>query len=123
MNLHKLGLYVLVYNHVRALWADQVLLKPDTAALLPGEPFVAVAVQSLSTVDVCGLRYGAATNTRGLKSCYAYMDGRQAVWIDHLLHVTHKRDDPALAPITMTCAVIRPFRQNDALPEMPWALW
>lgn len=113
---------MLVYNHVRAQWADQVVLKPDTAALLPGEPFVAVAVQSLATVDVCGLRYGAATNTRGRKSCYAYMDSRQAVRIDYLFHVTHQRDDPAEPPITTTCAVVRAFRQNDAIPEMPWAL-
>lgn len=36
VNLRELGLYVLVYNHVRSEWADRVQLKPDTATLLPG---------------------------------------------------------------------------------------
>lgn len=107
---------------MRAEWADQVQLKPDTATLLPGESFVAVAVKSHATVDVCGLRYGASTSPHGAKSCYAYMDGRQAVRIDYLLHIVHPRDDPASPPLTATCAVVRPFQHDDSLPEMPWAL-
>ncbi|KAH9854262.1 hypothetical protein C2E23DRAFT_726504, partial [Lenzites betulinus] len=122
VNLRELELYVLVFTHLRALWEEEVILKPDTATLLPGEPFVAVAVQSCSTIHVCGLKFGASTSSRGEKSCYAYINSRQPVKIIYLLHIVHARNNPTLPPLTSTCAVVHPFLTDDTIPEMPWSL-
>ncbi len=123
VDLRALGMYGLMYDYLRALWAGITVLKPDTApAGAPGESFVATAVQSHAIVNVCGLRYGAASSPRGAKSQFAYRNGRQPVKISYIFHITHLRSDPALPPLHATCAVVQDFDSGHGIPEMPWAL-
>ncbi|RDX44360.1 hypothetical protein OH76DRAFT_1458045 [Lentinus brumalis] len=120
-NLRKLNLYTRVFEYLQDLWRDTVTLIIDTATGIPGESFVATAIASYSHVRVSGIKYGASTSPRGRGCSYAYMDGRQAVRIDHLFRIVHPRQDPRLPSLETTCAVVCPFVADGDLPEMPWA--
>jgi len=76
---------------------------------------------SYSYVDVNGLRYGAGTNSRGEKYCYAYVKDRRPVYIDRIIHIRHERPSKVMREVT--CAVVRPFLQPEAIPEFPLDPW
>ncbi|KAJ3016517.1 hypothetical protein NUW54_g789 [Trametes sanguinea] len=123
VDLRTLGVYTLVYHFLKELWAEDVILLPDTAPTgLGGESFIANRIASHPLIHICGLRYGAASSAFGAKASYTYINGQQPVKIDHILHITHARDDRSLPLLTSTCAIVRPFMTDSTVPEMPWAL-
>lgn len=118
-NLRPEGLYNLVFNHLRETWKHSVALIPDTSFADVGSPFIAVAVPFYSHIVVAGQRYGASTAPRGIKYRYAYLGGRQAVDIIHLLRVEHTTNDGLV--LTAELAIVRPFEISPEAAEMPWA--
>lgn len=117
-NLRPDGLYNTVFKHVQYAWRDSVQLIPDVSFAENGSPFIAVAVPFYSHIVVAGQRYGASTAPRGIKYRYAYIDGRQAVDIIHLLRVEHTTND-GLA-LTADLAIVRPFLASPDAAMMPW---
>ncbi|KAJ2986078.1 hypothetical protein NUW54_g9909 [Trametes sanguinea] len=110
---------VQLFKHPRM--AEDVILLPDTAPTgLGGESFIANRIASHPLIHICGLRYGAASSAVGAKASYTYINGRQPVKIDHILDITHARDDRSLPLLTSTCAIVRPFMTDGTVPEMPW---
>ncbi|KAI0686772.1 hypothetical protein C8T65DRAFT_747250 [Cerioporus squamosus] len=74
-SLRGAGLYHLVFAYLAKRWRDDVTLIMDTSF----------------TDD--GIRYGASTRPRGVGNRYAYMNGRQAVQIDHILRINYNTND------------------------------
>ncbi|KAI0372088.1 hypothetical protein BV20DRAFT_1034933 [Pilatotrama ljubarskyi] len=118
-NLRAENIYTLVFQHLREAWKDQVRLVPDTSFAEDGSPFIALAVPFYSHVLVAGQRYGASTMHRGIGHRYAYVDGRQAVNILHLLHCEHWTTSGKT--LCAELAVVLPLTSSNAAAEMPWA--
>lgn len=118
-NLRPDGLYNCIFKHLQHAWRDSVKLIPDTSFADTGSPFIAVAVPFYSHVIIAGQRYGTSTAPRGIKYRYAYIDGRQAVDITHLLRVEHTTNTGLL--LTAELAIVRPFQASPEAAEMPWA--
>ena len=91
INLRSLGnrAHPKVFEYLRALWAREVALVPDTAPPSAGEAFVAQRVSSYAYVIVGGIRYGAASRHQGLRYKYGYIEGRIPVRIAYIFHVKH----------------------------------
>ncbi|OBZ73172.1 hypothetical protein A0H81_06975 [Grifola frondosa] len=92
VNLRTLGLYALVFTHLRSLWEPTTYLIPDTSMAPLGEPFIATNVLSYS----------------------------HPVQIDYVFHIIHSRKMPDAPALEMTCAIVRPFVVDEDVPEMPW---
>ncbi|KAH9850227.1 hypothetical protein C2E23DRAFT_861486 [Lenzites betulinus] len=120
INLKREGLYAIVFTYLRRIWADKVELIPDTSGRdVPGSAFVGRVVPSFSHAVVAGLRYGASTTHRGQCHQYAYIEGRQAVRIMHILQILHK--DRRNQPLVANLAIVQPFIASDYAQSMPWA--
>ncbi|KAI1792694.1 hypothetical protein LXA43DRAFT_1130213 [Ganoderma leucocontextum] len=119
-NLRREGLYALVFSSLRRLWAGDIDLITDTSTRdVGGSPFVGAAVPAYPYVVVAGVRYGASTAHRGRNFQYAYINGRDAVQIDHIFQISHS---PAPGQMLVAnIAVVRPFIPSSHEAEMPWA--
>ncbi|KAJ3002591.1 hypothetical protein NUW54_g5766 [Trametes sanguinea] len=123
-NLRAQGLYSLVFRYLREAWHSDVNLIPDTSFSEDGSPFIALAVPFYSHLLVGGQRYGTSTMYHGKRNRYAYIDGRQAVDILHIIRIIHTREEQDaddLPPLTAELAVVQPFLPSPHADEMPWA--
>ena len=112
--------YSLIFRHLRSVWADQVNLVPETGNPDTGEIFVGVSIQSYTRIVVRGLPYGVARKHRGIKYCFAYIEGSYPVRIAYIFHIKHLRNDPSQRPLEHTCAVVQRFKTSHEIPVMPW---
>lgn len=124
VDLRELGVYSLVFEYLREVWEDTIDLISDVHEIHEdSEVLMPVNQLSYSHILVYGLRYGAVTHHRGIKTSYAYVDGRHPVQILHFLRIKHERQAQDLPPLDSTCAIVRPFVNTDPpVPEMPWSL-
>ncbi|KAJ7318344.1 hypothetical protein DFH08DRAFT_714721 [Mycena albidolilacea] len=97
-------LYHLVFRHLQTLWAPDILLIADvemshdkTAITFMGE------VESFSHIWIHRRRYGAATQQRGIKAQYAYIDSRVPVRIHHIFRI--QQNLPDKNKLTTGCAI------------------
>ncbi|ETW82454.1 hypothetical protein HETIRDRAFT_426132 [Heterobasidion irregulare TC 32-1] len=97
IQINGTSLYGLIFNYLQILWNSQQA----------GKPFVATAVQSFSHAHVNGIQFGACTSYRGKGISFAYMDGRIAVQIQHILSVKHECRDPRLAALLTAFAIVK----------------
>ncbi|OSD03378.1 hypothetical protein PYCCODRAFT_1365629 [Trametes coccinea BRFM310] len=118
-NLRTEDLYTPIFRHVRDMWKERVKLVSDISFARDGSPFIAIAVPFYSHIVIAGQRYGASTTRRGQANRYAYIDGRQAVEITHILRVTHTTEEEET--LTADLAIVRPFIPSPAAADMPWA--
>ncbi|KAK7025800.1 hypothetical protein R3P38DRAFT_3316414 [Favolaschia claudopus] len=113
------GLYQLIFEYLRDLWASETTLIADvemsnnkTARTFSGE------VQSFSHIWIDRRRYGAATQQRGQKAQYAYIDYRNPVRIHHIFSIEQKLVDGR--KLKASCAVVSRFwlRTSELEPGM-----
>ncbi|KAJ7302242.1 hypothetical protein DFH08DRAFT_978112 [Mycena albidolilacea] len=116
------GLYHLVFRHLQTLWAPDILLIADvemshakTAITFMGE------VESFSHIWIHRRRYGAATQQRGIKAQYAYIDSRVPVRIHHIFRI--QQNLPAKSKLTTGCAIVARFCPSTVITNFPWDLW
>lgn len=90
LNLSSISdnIYQIVYKYLRNKWRPLVHLKTSTSIIGDGENFMGNA-SSYSHLWLQRLRYGAVTAHQGKYAWYAYINGRQPVEIQWLLHVSH----------------------------------
>lgn len=118
-NLHAEGLYMPVYLYLRHCWKDSVQLIPDTSFAEDGSPFIAMQVPFYTHVTIAGQKYGASSTHRGLRNRYAYIDGRQAVSIVHIMRCRHTTEDGRT--LAADLAIVKPFLRSPEAPNLPWA--
>ncbi|KAF8576758.1 hypothetical protein K439DRAFT_1655194 [Ramaria rubella] len=125
LNLHDVGYYGLVLEHLRMTFMNTVQLVPEAGIYADPdvECFNGRSICSFSNALVSNQRYGAGNYTRGKGSCFAYIDGRSPVRIEYILKITHERRDDTLPPLTTQCAIIRHFYRDSKIPDLDWALW
>jgi hypothetical protein len=116
------GLYHLVFWHLQTLWAPDILLITDvemshakTAITFMGE------VESFSHIWIHRRRYGAATQQRGIKAQYAYIDSRVPVRIHHIFRIQQNLLDKS--KLTTGCAIVACFCPSTVITNFPWDLW
>ncbi|QRW12224.1 Transposase family Tnp2 protein [Ceratobasidium sp. AG-Ba] len=85
IDLEKLGIYKLMIQFCIELWPDAGIFGPGLARNLYLAPVG--MVRNHSYVEFNGTRYGAYTHTSGKGYSYRYIDGRNAVRIERILHV------------------------------------
>ncbi|KAI0740484.1 hypothetical protein C8Q76DRAFT_607829, partial [Earliella scabrosa] len=118
-NLWKEGIYMIVFRYLRNAWKNDVTLELDTSDDERGSPFIALSTPFYSHILVAGQRYGASTMHRGLGTRYAYINGRQAVDILHIIKVDYITNEGK--NLHADLAIIRPFVPSPAASAMPWA--
>ncbi|KAG8695515.1 hypothetical protein FRC08_007730 [Ceratobasidium sp. 394] len=117
INLERVGLYDLVLWHCQEVWPDAGIFGNGQVLdlYLPPEG----VVRNYSFVEYDGIRYGAHTHTSGKRYCYAYIDGRQPVRIERVLHI----EFPGNPNMCTICVLIRRFQVPEREPEFPWDAW
>ena len=114
-----MGLYGLVYSYLRDRWRDDVCLVPDTSLSEDGTPLMTQNAECYAYVMVAGVRYGASTMWQGRGSRYAYINGRQAVDILHIMKIKARTIDGR--EMCGDIAVVRRFLPTPVARQMPWA--
>ncbi|KAH9855662.1 hypothetical protein C2E23DRAFT_724308 [Lenzites betulinus] len=121
IDLKREGLYPLVFSFLRRLWQDELLLITDSSDRdIEGSPFVGRSVFSYSHAVLAGMRYGTSTHHRGRNHQYAYMNGREAVQINHILQISHRCLDGKI--LVASLAIVQPFLPSNQADQMPWAM-
>jgi hypothetical protein len=116
------GLYQLVFDFLQELWASKVLLIADIEMSQDEKAVTFVGdVQSFSHVWIHRRRYGAATQQRGEKAQYAYIDARIPVRIHYIFRIEQKLASKQI--LTAECAVVSRFRPSFTVTNFPWDLW
>ena len=118
-SLRAAGLYHLIFTFLSEQWRQDLTLVMDTSFAEEGSPFVALRVPFYSHIVVAGLRYGASTMPRGQGNRYAYINGRQAVQIDHIIRIDYETSTGHR--MTADLAVVRRFVATSASCYVPWA--
>ncbi|QRW12956.1 hypothetical protein RhiLY_11955 [Ceratobasidium sp. AG-Ba] len=117
IDLEKLGIYELMIQFCIELWPDAGIFGPGLARNLYLAPVG--MVRNHSYVEFNGTRYGAYTHTSGKGYSYGYIDGRNAVRIERILHVKFEGQ----ADMVCICALVRSFQPPRAVPQFPWDNW
>ncbi|CUA74597.1 Protein CSF1 [Rhizoctonia solani] len=117
INLRNEGLYEAVLNFCIEKWPRAGIFGPGMPQRvhLPPKGFV----RHHSYVEHNGIRYGGFYHTNGKGYCYGYIDGRQAVRIDRVLHI----EFPGHPRLRGTCVLVRLFRHPPVEPRFPWNTW
>jgi hypothetical protein len=113
------GYYAETLAFLQQEWSDKIVLIADTDFRSRGVTFLG-HVRSYSHVYVDGLRYGAARRTRGFSARYAYIDNREPVQIEYILHAEQALAQPSTETLSTTFAIIRRFVHDEDVPDMPW---
>lgn len=119
MNLREpVDFYKLLLPYTRKFWPD-IAVNSDVGRAHAGYSLLSFGL-SYATIMVHGIKYGASTHHHGKNLCYAYLSGRRAVRIDHILAIEITRGRELSTKTTV--AVIRPFKAAlDIL--TPWTEW
>ncbi|EUC54763.1 transposase family Tnp2 protein, partial [Rhizoctonia solani AG-3 Rhs1AP] len=117
IDLEELDLYEIVLQFCISMWPDAGIFGPG----MPERTYLAPVgmVRNHSYVEYDGIRYGAYEHSSGKGYCYGYVNGRQPVRIDRVLHVVI----PGQPDIQCTCALVRPFQPPEPEPQFPWDTW
>ena len=118
-NLRDLGLYPLVFQYLRELWRDKLRLVLDTSFAEDGTPLMPHNAEAYPYVMVAGVRYGASTTWQGRGTHYAYIKGRVAVDILHIMKIYVLTLDGRKCSANI--AIVRRFQPTALGPQMPWA--
>jgi hypothetical protein len=113
------GYYAETLAFLQQEWSDKIVLIADTDFRSQGVTFLG-HVRSYSHVYVDGLRYGAARRTRGFSARYAYIDNREPVQIEYILHAEQALAPTSTETLSATFAIVRRFVQDEDVPDMPW---
>ena len=119
-NMRVMGIYGLVYSYLRQRWSDELRLVTETSFDAGGTPLMAHNAECYPYVMVAGIRYGASTTSQGRGTRYAYVKGRQAVDILHIMKIKVRtlEGHEKYADI----AVIRRFLPTPLALQMPWSM-
>jgi hypothetical protein len=117
VNLEELGIYDIVLQFCIGLWPAAGIFGPGMVLNNYLAPFG--MVRNHSYVECDGTRYGAYQHSSGKGYSYAYIDGRNPVRIERVLHI----EFPGVANMRAICALIRPFQLPEIEPHFPWDAW
>ena len=95
---------------------------PQNAPVDAGESFVAIGVDTYTSIMVRGLRYGITHKHCGAGYRLAYIENRQPVRIAWIYHIRQLRRDPHLPPLEHTCAIVQLLETGDDVPIFPWQM-
>ncbi|QRV94930.1 Transposase family Tnp2 protein [Ceratobasidium sp. AG-Ba] len=117
IDLEKHHLYDLVLKFCITKWPDAGIFGPGVVRQCYLSP--TGMVRNHSYVEYDGIRYGAWEHTSGKGYCYGYIDGRQAVRIDRILHIKF----PGVPNMSCVCALVRLFQTPPIEGSFPWDAW
>jgi hypothetical protein len=101
-----------------SIWpAERILSDAGTFKAGSGIVINSRSIASHSHALVNGIKYGAFSWVTGRSSGYAYIHGRRAVRIEHILTLSGSKGSQVFErPI----ALVRAFREVHNAPVMPW---
>lgn len=117
VDLEQLGIYNIVLQFCLQLWPNAGIFGPGMVQNHYLAPMG--MVRNHSYVEYNGIRYGAYQHTSGRGYCYAYIDGRNAVRIERILHI----EFPVVVNMRAICALVSPFQIPQVEPHFPWDTW
>jgi hypothetical protein len=117
VNLEQLGIYETILQFCLETWPAAGIFGPG---IVRNHYLAPVGmVRTHSYVEYNGVRYGAYLHTSGKGYCYAYIDGRNPVRIEHVMFI----EFPGAANMRVVCALVRPFQLPQVEPHFPWDAW
>ena len=129
VRLHDIqgGIYGWVLGDLQMLWAgaQEIVSDVSTDTANNAINFMGL-ITSYSHIFIKGIQYSSAKHHQGKSSQYAYIQGQQAVEIQHIFRISQAQSNSMECPLTAVCTVVQRFQQDDVIPEFPcdlrWAL-